>query len=110
MYLNLPPAVYLDRPILMIPTPGLPQTGQQSYRPKQRIFRLPAPLLNVSTPDQPPQHPAAEHQPQPPSAEYLEQPNRDAVSSETITAAAGRTSSRLLKHITNPPFNPPKKN
>ncbi|MED6113040.1 hypothetical protein PIB30_067316 [Stylosanthes scabra] len=32
---------HLDRPILMMPTPGLPQMGQPSFRPKQRIFRPP---------------------------------------------------------------------
>ncbi|MED6134945.1 hypothetical protein PIB30_041759 [Stylosanthes scabra] len=36
-----PQQQYLDRPILMMPIPNLPQMGKPSYRPKQRIFRTP---------------------------------------------------------------------
>ncbi|MED6112889.1 hypothetical protein PIB30_065862 [Stylosanthes scabra] len=91
-----PPHETNERPILMMPTPGLPPPRQPSFRPKQRIFRPPAPLLNVPTPTY--------------SADNPAQHNSDAISAETIAAAAGITSSRLLRHITNPTFNPPRKN
>ncbi|MED6125548.1 hypothetical protein PIB30_069492 [Stylosanthes scabra] len=42
----------LDRPILMMPTPGLPQATPPSFRPKQRIFRPPTSTLNVANPTQ----------------------------------------------------------
>ncbi|MED6161748.1 hypothetical protein PIB30_063719 [Stylosanthes scabra] len=58
-----------ERPILMMPTLGLPQSAPIPHRPKQRIFRPPTTVLNMPTPP------------------VL---NPNAISIETMTAAYGR--------------------
>ncbi|MED6126960.1 hypothetical protein PIB30_083540, partial [Stylosanthes scabra] len=75
-----------ERPILMMPTPGLPQSAPIPHRPKERIFRPPTTVLNMPTPPV---------------------PNPNAISVETMTAAYGRMASRLLKHASNQDTNPP---
>ncbi|MED6139014.1 hypothetical protein PIB30_079880, partial [Stylosanthes scabra] len=84
-----PQPQYLDRPILMMTIPGLPEPAPPSFRPKQRIFRPPTSTLNV---------------PKPAGT------SSNALSTETAAAAAGRTSSRLLEHAAKKPFSPPKNN
>ncbi|MED6215110.1 hypothetical protein PIB30_110158, partial [Stylosanthes scabra] len=90
-----------EGPILMMPTPRLTQPIQPSFRPKHRIFRTPTPLQNVSIPAAPPQ-------PQP--SQHNAGTTSNGLSLETIAAAARTTSSRIIKQLTKPTFNPPRKN
>ncbi|MED6193954.1 hypothetical protein PIB30_023970 [Stylosanthes scabra] len=90
-----------ERPILMMPTPRITQPIQRPFRVKQRIFRSPTPLQGVSSP--------AETPPRQPSQHNVGSTS-DGLSSETIAAVAETTLSRIIKQLTKPTFNPPRKN
>ncbi|MED6208971.1 hypothetical protein PIB30_050095 [Stylosanthes scabra] len=90
-----------ERPILMMPTLRITQSIQPSFRAKQQIFRPLAPLQGVPSPTEPPPHQPSQHNAGSTS---------DGLLSETIAAATGTISSRIIKQLTKPTFNPPRKN
>ncbi|MED6160060.1 hypothetical protein PIB30_047922 [Stylosanthes scabra] len=111
-------AVSQPAPTFVIPVPPpLPKT-LRPFKPKQRIFKPPAPLNDVvfsTRPAQPPsattQNPPALPQQspipqvQPPAMENTS--NSDGISQETVAAARGTTTERFFKFIPTSNYKPP---
>ncbi|MED6109534.1 hypothetical protein PIB30_034659 [Stylosanthes scabra] len=100
-------------PTFVIPVPPpLPKT-LRSFRPKQRIFRPPAPLSDVLFSARPAQQPSAPTQnpPAPPQSSPIPQvqpPTMPSTSnSDAVAAACGTTTERLFKFIPKPNYKPP---
>ncbi|XP_072057976.1 uncharacterized protein [Arachis hypogaea] len=92
------------RPPLQVPSTAAQksQATPPKMRPKQKIFRPPAPLCPSPQPPQSQPNAANPQQPQ-----VL--PGTSAAATQETLAAAGTTTSRLFKFIPNPPTIVPKK-
>ncbi|MED6118566.1 hypothetical protein PIB30_003781 [Stylosanthes scabra] len=111
-------------PTFTIPVPPPMPKAMQKLRPKQKIFRPPAPFGDVQfsihpahpmyPPTQPPQHQATTIQPRPmpnqPPPNRPSSSNTNGISPETMAAARGSTAEMLFQFMPTPNFRPPNQN